>query len=191
MRTAQVTRKTKETDITVSLSLDGGGVAVETGIGFFDHILTALAVHAGFGLELHMSGDLEVDCHHTVEDTGIALGAALAKALGDRTGIARYGTFFLPMDESLAHVSLDLSNRPVLGVDAAFSEERVGAFDTCTFEEFLRAFAVNGGITLHARCLYGSNSHHQIEAMAKALGHALKAAVTPAGDAVLSTKGCL
>ncbi|WOC33593.1 MULTISPECIES: imidazoleglycerol-phosphate dehydratase HisB [Caproicibacterium] len=190
MRTSKQTRKTKETEITADLSLDGGAVTVSTGIGFFDHMLTAFAVHGGFGLNLSAKGDLFVDCHHTVEDTGIVLGKAFAEALGDKGGIARYGSFFIPMDEALAFTSLDISGRPYLVFDANFSQARVGEFDTCMTEEFLRAFAVNSGITLHCRVLYGTNAHHEIEAVFKSLGHALHQAVS-VQKGTLSTKGIL
>lgn len=191
MRNATVERNTKETQIHVELNLDGGAVEVSTGIGFFDHMLTAFGVHGGFGLKVIVHGDLEVDTHHTVEDTGIALGLAFRKALGDFSGIARYGTFFVPMDESLAMCSLDLSNRPFLVFQADFAQERCGGYETCCTEEFFRAFAVNGGITLHAKVLYGTNAHHEIEALFKALAHAMQIACTSTGKAVLSTKGVL
>ncbi len=191
MRTAEIKRKTKETDISVALDLDGGNVNIRTGIGFFDHMLTAFAVHGGFGLEVFVEGDLVVDTHHTVEDTGIALGAAFKKALGDMGGINRYGSFYIPMDESLALCALDISNRPFLVFNAEFKEERCGEYETCCTEEFFRAFAVNAGITLHLNVLYGSNSHHEIEALFKAFAHAMKIAVAPSGGGVLSTKGIL
>lgn len=191
MRTATVERNTKETQITATLCLDGGEVAVSTGNGFFDHMLTAFAVHGGFGLQLTVQGDLEVDTHHTVEDTGIVLGQALRRALGDFSGIARYGSFAVPMDESLARCALDLSNRPFLVFRATFQQERCGDYETCVTEEFWRAFAVNAGITLHIDVPYGTNAHHQIEAVFKAVGHALHGAVQPTGGAVLSTKGVL
>lgn len=191
MRTAEIKRKTKETDISVALDLDGGKVNVRTGIGFFDHMLTAFAVHGGFGLEVFVEGDLDVDTHHTVEDTGIALGAAFKKALGDMGGINRYGSFYIPMDESLALCALDISNRSFLVFNAEFKEERCGEYETCCTEEFFRAFAVNAGITLHLNVLYGSNSHHEIEALFKAFAHAMKIAVAPSGGGVLSTKGVL
>ena len=189
-RRAIETRKTKETDITVELCLEGGPVDISTGIGFFDHMLTAFAVHGGFGLRLQAKGDLEVDCHHTVEDTGIVLGKALAKALGDKGGIARYGSFYIPMDEALAFTSLDVSGRPFLVFHGSFQQERVGDYDTCMTEEFLRAFAMNSGITLHSSVLYGANAHHEIEGIFKSLGHALKQAVQQQ-DGTLSTKGVL
>ena len=191
MRTAEIKRKTKETDISVALDLDGGNVNIRTGIGFFDHMLTAFAVHGGFGLEGFVEGDLDVDTHHTVEDTGIALGAAFKKALGDMGGINRYGSFYIPMDESLALCALDISNRPFLVFNAEFKEERCGEYETCCTEEFFRAFAVNAGITLHLNVLYGSNSHHEIEALFKAFAHAMKIAVAPSSGGVLSTKGVL
>lgn len=191
MRTATVERNTKETQIAATLCLDGGEVAVSTGNGFFDHMLTAFAVHGGFGLQLTVQGDLEVDTHHTVEDTGIVLGQALRRALGDSGGIARYGSFAVPMDESLARCDLDLSNRPFLVFRATFQQERCGDYETCVTEEFWRAFAVNAGITLHIDVPYGTNAHHQIEAVFKAVGHALHGAVQPTGGAVLSTKGVL
>lgn len=191
MRTATVKRNTKETQITAAFCLDGGDVQIQTGIGFFDHMLTAFAVHGGFGLKLQVGGDLEVDTHHTVEDTGIVLGQAFKEALGDLSGIARYGNFSVPMDESLAVCNLDISNRPFLVFRASFEEERCGEYETCVTEEFWRAFAMNAGITLHICVPYGSNAHHEIEAIFKAAAHALKQAVTPVGGAVLSTKGVL
>lgn len=190
MRTATVKRKTLETDISAELCLDGGAVEISTGIGFFDHMLTALAKHAGFGLTLKAVGDLEVDCHHTVEDAGIVLGKALADALGDKSGIARYGNAYIPMDEALCFTALDISNRPFLVFDAAFHNQSCGKFDCCMTEEFMRAFAFNAGITLHQKCLYGVNDHHIIEGLFKSLAHALKAAVS-VSNGTLSTKGTL
>lgn len=191
MRKAELKRTTKETDISLTLDLDGGNCSVNTGVGFFDHMLTAFAVHGGFGLSVNVVGDLNVDCHHTVEDTGIVLGQAFSKALGNKGGIARYGSFSVPMDESLAEACVDVSGRPFLVFNADFPEERVGAFDTCMTKEFFRAFAYNAGITLHTRVLYGENSHHEIEAMFKAVAHALRVAVTQTSDGILSTKGVL
>lgn len=191
MRSADISRKTKETDIKIELNLDGGECEINTGIGFFDHMLTAFAVHGGFGLKADVKGDLNVDCHHTIEDTGIVLGKAFAQALGDKSGIERYGSFTVPMDESLAFVSLDVSGRPFLVFNAEFPEERVGEFDSCMCEEFMRAFAYNAGITLHVNMIYGGNTHHQIEAIFKALAHALSIAVKENGKDVLSTKGSL
>lgn len=193
MRSAEINRKTKETDICVKLDLDGGAYAeINTGIGFLDHMLTALAVHGGFGLVLDCKGDLNVDGHHTSEDVGIVLGMAFRQALGDKSGIMRYGSAFIPMDEALGFCPLDISSRPFLVFNAAFTNERVGEFDTCLTEEFMRAFAFNAGITLHLRCEYGSNDHHKIEALFKALAYALKQAVKPNSDgSAVSTKGML
>jgi imidazoleglycerol-phosphate dehydratase len=192
MRLAKVTRKTKETDIELALTLDGSGnCAISTGIGFFDHMLTAFAVHGGFDLVVKVVGDLEVDGHHTVEDTGIVLGTAFAKALGDKSGIARFGSFYVPMDEALAFCAVDISSRPYLVFEGEFDNQTIGDFDACLFEEFLRAFANNAGITLHARLLYGKNAHHMIEALFKALAHTLKAAVSLTGGPALTTKGML
>lgn len=191
MRTSRQERKTRETEISVRLNLDGGPVQIETGIGFFNHMLNSFAVHGGFGLTLKAKGDLCVDGHHTVEDCGIVLGSAFEEALGDRSGIARFGSFFAPMDESLAFAAVDISGRPFLVFRADFGQERVGEFDSCLTEEFFRAFAFHAGMTLHLQCLYGSNAHHQIEALFKAAAHAVKAAVKPSGAGVLSTKGSL
>lgn len=192
MRTAKIERNTKETQISVELNLDGGAVEISTGIGFFDHMLTAFGVHGGFGLKVRVTGDLEVDTHHTVEDTGIALGMAFKQALGDMSGIERYGTFFIPMDESLAMCTLDISNRPFLVFKASFEQELCGDYETCVTEEFFRAFAMNSCITLHIKVPYGANAHHEIEAIFKAVAHAMKIAVTENKDgSVLSTKGVL
>ena len=191
MRKAVVNRKTKETEITLTLCLEGGERRVNTGVGFFDHMLEAFAVHAGFGLSVDVKGDLQVDAHHTVEDTGIVLGDALQKALADKRGIKRFGCFYVPMDESLAFVSLDISGRPYLVFDAVFEQQKTGDFDTCLTEEFMRAFAFHAGITLHEKVCYGTNAHHKIEALFKALGHALKEACTIESDQILSSKGVL
>ena len=192
MRVSSQKRKTKETDIELQLSLDGGEVDISTGIGFFDHMLNAFAVHGGFGLKLRVSGDLEVDCHHTVEDTGIVLGMAFAQAIGEKKGIARFGHFYVPMDEALAFCAADFSGRGLLVFQAAFAQERVGKFDTCMTEEFFRAFTVQAGLTLHIQVPYGSNSHHEIEGIFKAVGHALRIAVKQNGfQQPLSTKGVL
>lgn len=190
-RTATVHRKTKETDITVALTLEGGAVTINTGIGFFDHMLTALGFYAGFGLEITAKGDLHVDAHHTVEDVGIVLGQALAQALGDKVGITRFGSAFVSMDESLARAVLDISARPYLVYDAVMPQERIGDYDSCLTGEFLRALTVHAGLTLHMAGLYGVNAHHLTEAMFKALGLALKQAVAVRGDGVTSTKGAL
>lgn len=192
MRTAEVKRKTKETDIEVFVKLDGEGkVNVNTGIGFFDHMLTAFGVHSGIDLDVRCVGDLNVDGHHTVEDTGIVLGQAFAKALDNKAGIARYGSAFVPMDEALAFCSLDISGRPFLVFNGDFNDDRIGEYDTCLTEEFFRAFAFNSGITLHIKKEYGKNDHHIAEAMFKAVAHALKKAMEIKGDTVLSTKGVL
>ncbi len=192
MRTAEIKRKTKETDIEVFVKLDGEGkVNVNTGIGFFDHMLTAFGVHSGIDLDVHCVGDLNVDGHHTVEDTGIVLGQAFAKALDNKAGIARYGSAFVPMDEALAFCSLDISGRPFLVFNGDFNDDRIGEYDTCLTEEFFRAFAFNSGITLHIKKEYGKNDHHIAEAMFKAVAHALKKAMDIKGDTILSTKGVL
>lgn len=192
MRESEISRQTKETDIRADLRLDGSGQAeIATGIGFFDHMLTAFTVHGGFDLKLHAKGDLEVDGHHTVEDTGIVLGDAFQKALGDRAGIARYGSFFIPMDEALVLCALDISGRPYLQFDDPLGNQTVGGFDACLTEEFLRAFAFHAGITLHVRVITGKNAHHIIEAIFKALAHALAAACAEKGGPALSTKGVL
>ncbi len=192
MRNASIERNTKETKIKLSLNLDGGDVNISTGIGFFDHMLTAFAVHGGFGLDINVDGDIDVDTHHTAEDTGIVLGTAFAQALGDMSGINRYGSFCVPMDESLASCTVDISNRPFLVFNASFDQELCGDYETCVTEEFFRAFAMNANITLHISLLYGSNAHHEIEAIFKAVAHALKIAVQKNDtNGVLSTKGVL
>ena len=196
MRSGNVIRETRETKIDLTIDLDGSGRAdVESGIGFFNHMLTLLAAHGRFDLVLNCDGDIEVDGHHSVEDIGIALGQAVHKALGDKKGITRYGTFFLPMDETLVMVSLDISGRPFLVYDAGGEmAPMIGQYDTELTEEFLRAFAFNAGITLHVKVMYGTNSHHKVEAIFKALGRALHAAVKinpeTAGE-IPSTKGML
>lgn len=191
-RYASMHRKTNETEVTLELCLDGGERSVSTGVGFFDHMLTAFAVHGGFGLKVKTVGDWEVDCHHTVEDTGIVLGKAFADALPTKRGIKRFGHSFIPMDEALAFAVVDISGRPFLVFSGEFHQERVGDFDTCMTEEFFRAFATNAGITLHLKCEYGKNSHHMIEALFKAAAHALRdAAAQEEGDVLLSSKGVL
>lgn len=193
IRKGSVSRTTRETDINISVVLDNKGTAdISTGIGFFDHMLTALSVHSGISMTVKVKGDLHVDCHHTIEDTGIALGQALGIALGNKSGIVRYGTAYIPMDESLAMASLDLSNRPFLVFNCDFTNQSCGDYDLCMTEEFFRAFAFNSGMTLHINLLYGSNDHHKAEAVYKAVAHALKTAVEKnASGAVLSTKGVL
>ena len=193
MREATVTRNTRETQITVSVKLDGKGESkISTGIGFFDHMLTALSRHSGISMDIQANGDLYVDGHHTVEDTGIVLGQALNQALGDKSGIARYGSAYIPMDEALSFCALDLSNRPYVVFNGTFTNQMIGQYDACLTEEFFRAVAVNAGITLHLDMCYGKNDHHKCEALFKAFAHALKAAVQENADGtVLSTKGAL
>ena len=191
MRQASMQRTTKETDISLTLCLEDGEVNISTGIGFFDHMLTALAFYAGFGLELSALGDLNVDGHHTVEDVGIVLGQAFREALGDKRGIHRYGEAVVPMDEALCRTVLDCSSRPYLVFDAPMPQPMIGGYDSCLTVEFMRAFAMNSGITLHQKCEYGANAHHITEALFKSLGLALKEAVRVEGDAVTSTKGAL
>ena len=192
MRTAQVNRTTKETDISLTLCLDGGEVSIDTGIGFFDHMLNSFATHGGFGLQITVKGDLNVDEHHTVEDTGIVLGTAFAQALGDKSSIDRFGSFYVPMDEALAFASVDVSGRPFLVFDAEFPQERCGGYDCSMTVEFMRALAFNAGITLHLKSLYGDNSHHITEAIYKAVAHALRLAVKQnSSQKPLSTKGVL
>lgn len=190
-RTAAITRETKETSIVLNLSLDGGEVKVDTGIGFFDHMLTAFAFYAGFGLELTAKGDLHVDGHHTVEDVGIVLGQALKEAMGDKMGIRRFGSACIPMDEALCRTVLDFSGRAFLVFDADMPQARIGDYDSCLTMEFMRAVAVNAGVTLHMTALYGKNAHHITEALFKSLGVAMKDAVKIEGVGVTSTKGVL
>ena len=192
MRQADFERNTKETRIQGDLTLDGSGkLKISTGIGFFDHMLTAMTFYAGFDLELSCEGDLAVDSHHSVEDVGLALGAALKEALGDRRGIARFASTHTPMDESLAMVVIDISNRPFLVDNLTFASDRLGMMNTQDFREFFRAFADSAGITLHIDLLRGDNDHHKIEAVFKGLGRALKQAVKVEGNEVISTKGVL
>ena len=194
MRQAQIQRSTKETNINISINLDGEGVSkINTGIGFFDHMLTLFASHGRLNLDVKCGGDIEVDGHHSVEDIGIALGTAIKQALGDKRGINRYGTFYLPMDEALAFVSMDISGRPYLVYDGGDMAPMIGNYDTELTEEFLRALAFNAEITLHVKVLYGKNSHHKVEAIFKALGHALRIAVEndPRMNDIPSTKGVL
>lgn len=194
MRNAQVNRETAETQIAISLELDGDGTFVgATGIGFLDHMLNLLACHGGMDMSLHVHGDLDVDTHHTVEDLAIVLGDALTQALGDKKGINRYGMFYCPMDEALTRVVVDLSGRPYLVNNVKLQVERIGDFETEMLQEFLYALAVHGKMNLHVTNLYGVNAHHIVESVFKALGHALKEAVRIEGngDSVLSTKGVL
>lgn len=192
MRTAEIMRKTKETEVNVYVNLDGEGhVDIDTGIGFFDHMLTAFGVHSGFDLTIKVKGDLDVDPHHTVEDTGIVLGQALASAIGDKNGISRYGMAFIPMDEALGFSSVDICGRPFLKYKVRFASEKLGDMDTQLVEEFFRAVAFNSCTTLHVKRQYGKNDHHICEAVFKAFAHAFKKAVKVESDNVLSTKGVL
>ena len=192
MRIAQLTRTTKETSITASLNLDGDGTSnIDTGIGFFNHMLTLFAFHSGFTLDVQAQGDIDVCDHHTVEDIGIMLGDLLISALGDKKGITRYGNFFLPMDETLAQVTLDISGRAYLVYNCALKRDSIGTFSCEMVSEFLRAFANHAQLTLHVNVLYGENDHHKIEAIFKALGRALAQAVKVEGDRLPSSKGVL
>lgn len=194
-RTANVNRKTKETDISVSLTLDGTGQNdIQTGIGFFDHMLEQLSKHSLIDMNIRCDGDLHIDGHHSVEDTGIALGQALKEAVGDKMGLFRYGHFDLVMDEARSSVALDLSNRPYLIWNVEFSQERLGDMDTELFQEFFNAFAQAAGITLHVENLHGSNNHHIIESIFKATAKALRMAIAHderAAGILPSTKGAL
>lgn len=191
MRFTEIKRETKETQIQLKLNLDGTGSFTGTsGIGFFDHMLTAFAVHGGFDLDLQMNGDLDVDGHHSVEDVGIVLGQAFAQVV-DKKKIERFGSFYVPMDEALAFCALDISGRAFLHFDASFTNQSVGALDCCLVEEFFHAFAMNSGITLHIRLEYGNNDHHKIEAIFKAVAHALQQAVKLRDGNILSSKGVL
>jgi imidazoleglycerol-phosphate dehydratase len=190
MRECALQRKTKETDVTISINLDNPGEhKINTGIGFFNHMLELFAFRAGVTLSVRCDGDLRVDGHHSVEDIGITLGQAITQALGDKSGIRRYGEASIPMDESLAHCALDISGRPYLVFDAQFPKVRIGDFDTELAGEFFRALAYNAGLTLHIRLLYGNNTHHMAEAIFKAFGCAFRQAVTLTGTGVPSTKG--
>jgi imidazoleglycerol-phosphate dehydratase len=194
-RRAEIARATSETEIRVTLDLDGSGKAeVATGIGFLDHMLTALARHALLDLTVAARGDLHIDDHHTTEDVGIVLGQAVRQALGDKRGIRRYGAATIPMDEALAEAALDISGRPFLAWQVAFQRPKIGSFDTELVEEFFRAFAFNAGLTLHLTLKAGTNAHHVAEACFKALARALRMAVEPdprSAGAIPSTKGSL
>jgi len=195
MRKGAVARRTKETGVEVELDLDGAGVSeISTGVGFFDHMLDQLARHSLIDITIRAEGDRHIDDHHTVEDVGIALGQALAKALGDKKGLTRYADCLLPMDETLTRVAVDVSGRPFLVFRTEFPTEKIGAFDTELVREFFQAFAGNGGLTLHVETLYGTNSHHIAESCFKGVARALKSAVAidPRGEGrVPSTKGAL
>lgn len=193
-RTADYVRKTKETDISLHLNLDGtGSSSIHTGIGFFDHMLDGFARHGLFDLKVNVAGDLAVDCHHTIEDTGIVLGNAIKKAVGDKKGIRRYGSCILPMDETLVLCAVDLSRRPYLVFDGEFTTDRVGYMDTEMVKEFFYAISYTAGMNLHIRVLSGGNNHHMIEAMFKAFAKALDQAtvIDPRITDILSTKGSL
>lgn len=193
-RIASVKRKTKETDIIVTLGLDGKGKGeIDTGIGFFDHMLEGFAKHGFFDLTVSVNGDLEVDGHHTVEDTGIVIGQAIKEALGDKAGIKRYGSFILPMDDALCLCAVDLCGRPYLGFECDFDVERVGDLDTELVKEFFYAVSYSAGMNIHIKMISGNNAHHMIEAMFKAFSKALDEAITRDGRIVdvLSTKGSL
>ncbi len=193
-RSAELSRKTAETDIVVKLDIDGGGNSlIDSGVGFLDHMLTLLSKHGLLDLEIKARGDLEVDAHHTVEDIGIVLGQAIKQALDDKKSIKRYGTSYVPMDEALAMVSLDLGGRPYLVFNVRYTNERVGDMDTELVEEFFRAVSVNAGMNVHINVMYGSNNHHIIEAVFKAFGRALDEATRGDGriKGVMSTKGVL
>ncbi|MEM6762270.1 MAG: imidazoleglycerol-phosphate dehydratase HisB [Pseudomonadota bacterium] len=191
-RRAEIIRETKETSVRVAVDLDGGERAIDTGIGFFDHMLDQLGRHSGIGLTVAAKGDLHIDDHHTVEDVGIALGEAFLSALGNKSGIARYGDCHLPMDEALTRVALDLSGRPFLVFRTRFHTAKIGTFDTQLVQEFFTALAMNGRMTLHIETLYGDNDHHIAEScfkgVARALGEAIK---VTSGGAIPSTKGIL
>ena len=193
-RTANIERTTSETDITVRLNVDGTGESsIDTGVGFFDHMLTLFAKHGLFDLEINAKGDLEVDGHHTVEDVGICLGQAFDQALGTKEGISRYGFFILPMDEALATVAVDLSGRPYLAYNMDMTASKIGGFDTDLTHEFFQAFIINAGATMHVRLQSGTNPHHVIEAVFKAFARAMDVATTldPRITGVQSTKGVL
>jgi len=194
-RSASVKRATKETNIEVAVNLDGKGVSnIATGVGFFDHMLDLLARHSRIDITVKAKGDLHIDHHHTTEDVGIALGQAVKQALGDMKGITRYASLYMPMDEALTRVAIDVSGRPFLVFKAKFGRDKVGAFDTELVQEWFQAFAMNAGITLHAETLYGTNDHHIAESCFKGLARALRAAVAidpRAKDEVPSTKGSL
>ena len=194
MRVATITRATAETEIRVSLDLDGCGQShIRSGIGFFDHMLTLFAKHGGFDLVVECNGDIEVDGHHSVEDIGIVLGQVFAKCTADKNGMARYGSWLLPMDETLIMATVDISGRPYLVYDAPVDAPMIGAYDTELTEEFLRAFVVHAGITLHVKKVHGKNAHHIVEGIFKALGRVMRQAtrIDSAIQGVLSTKGSL
>lgn len=191
-RISQINRKTNETNTILDIDLDGEGISnIQTNIGFFNHMIDLLAFHSNININLNADGDIDVCDHHLIEDVGIALGKCMNEALGERRGIKRYGTFFLPMDEALVMVSVDISGRSYLHFEGDFKRENIGDFSTEMVKEFFRAVAFNAGITLHIRVLYGENDHHKIEGIFKAFGRALKEAITIEGNSILSSKGVL
>lgn len=191
-RLSQISRKTNETNINLKINLDGNGTSVvKTEVGFLNHMISLLAFHSNIDIELDSKGDIEVCDHHLIEDIGIALGRSINEALGDKKGIKRYGTFFLPMDESLVMVSLDISGRSYLHFEAGFKRESIGNFSTEIVKEFFRAVAFNAGITLHIKVLYGENDHHKIEGIFKCVGRALKEAINIEGNIIRSSKGII
>lgn len=191
-RTSKLQRKTKETDIVVEMNLDGSGqYEIETGVGFLDHMLAHLSKHSGIDINIRAEGDLEVDAHHTVEDVGIAIGTCLAEAMGDKKGIARYGSSSVPMEDCLANVALDLSGRAFCVYNAEYLTEKIGDFDVECIEEFLRSFSNLGKFNLHVNVPYGTNSHHKAEAIFKAVGQAISKALKITGTDIPSTKGTL
>ncbi len=195
MRKGEIKRRTNETDVSVSVDLDGTGKAdIRTGVGFFDHMLELFARHALIDVTAHVTGDLHVDFHHTVEDTGIALGQAILAAMGDKKGLTRYADIHLPMDETLTRVAVDVSGRPFLVFRTAFPTPKIGEFDTELVREFFQAFAMNAGVTLHVETLYGANSHHIAESCFKGLARVMRAALSVdprEGGRIPSTKGAL
>ena len=191
-RLSQISRKTNETNINLKINLDGNGTSVvKTEVGFLNHMISLLAFHSNIDIELDSKGDIEVCDNHLIEDIGIALGRSINEALGDKKGIKRYGTFFLPMDESLVMVSLDISGRSYLHFEAGFKRESIGNFSTEMVKEFFRAVAFNAGITLHIKVLYGENDHHKIEGIFKCVGRALKEAINIEGNIIPSSKGII
>ena len=191
-RISQINRKTNETNTILDIDLDGEGISnIQTNIGFFNHMIDLLAFHSNININLNADGDIDVCDHHLIEDVGIALGKCMNEALGERRGIKRYGTFFLPMDEALVMVSVDISGRSYLHFEGEFKRENIGDFSTEMVKEFFRAVAFNAGITLHIRVLYGENDHHKIEGIFKAFGRAVKEAITIEGNSIPSSKGVL
>lgn len=192
MRKGNIERKTLETNISIELNIDGNGKSqIDTGIGFLDHMLTLLAFHSDFDLKIQCEGDLHVDGHHTAEDIGIALGQVLSNSLGDKKGIKRYSSMYVPMDEALCRTAIDISGRPYLIFEVDFTRETIGTMDVQNFKEFFRAFVNNSKITLHTAVLYGENDHHKIESVFKSVGRALKEAVLVTSNKVVSSKGVL